>query len=107
MWSADDAGELFLLQAVALAADIGHVAVVEQPVQNRRGNHGVCQHFIPLSKGFVRGENDRAVSLETGRDQGKERRRCDSVILITFSRALKKPGKTRSSATPKLIRRAS
>ena len=37
-------------EPVALAPDVQHVAVMQQPVQNGRGDDGVAEELAPLSK---------------------------------------------------------
>ena len=63
-------GLAFLPEPVALATDVQHVAVVQEPVQDGRGDHGVAQQFAPLGEALVGGQND-AAPLVAGRDQGE------------------------------------
>ena len=54
---AEDSGLPFLLEPEALATNVEHVAVVQQPVQDRRGNDGVAQKLAPFAEALVRGIN--------------------------------------------------
>ena len=55
----------------ALPPDVEHVAVVQQPVQHRRGDDGVAEQFAPLAEALV-GSEDYAAPLVASRDQGEE-----------------------------------
>ena len=61
----------FVLEPVAFSTDVEHVAVVQQPVQHRRGDHGVAEQFAPLAEALV-GSEDYAAPLVASRDQGEE-----------------------------------
>ena len=58
-------------EPVAFAADVQHVAVMQQPVQNCRGDDGVAQKLAPFSEALV-GRQDDAAFLIPGRHQGEE-----------------------------------
>ena len=45
------------------------MAVVQQPVQHRRGDHGVAQQFAPFAEAFVRRQDDAAQLPSTGTGQ--------------------------------------
>ena len=60
-----------LPEAVALATDVEHMAVMQQPVEDRRGGHRAAQQFTPLAEALVGGQDD-AASLAAGRYQGEE-----------------------------------
>ena len=47
----EEAGVAFLPEPVALAADVQHVVVVQQPVQDRRGDDGVNVEVLERSDG--------------------------------------------------------
>ncbi len=64
-------GLVFLPEPVALAPDVEHVAVVQKPVQDRRGNDGVPRKLAPVGNAFV-GSEDDAAPFVTGRHQGEE-----------------------------------
>src|SRR5207249_3162611 len=49
----EEAGALLLAQAGALAADVEDVAVVQEPVEDRGGDHGVAAHLAPLAEALV------------------------------------------------------
>src|SRR5205809_6141898 len=55
-----------VLQAVAGAADGDDVAVVQQPVQDGRGQHVVAEHAAPLAERLVAGQQDRAALIAAG-----------------------------------------
>jgi hypothetical protein len=71
-WSgAEEAGPLLLSEAVALAADVEDVAVVEEPVEDGGGDDRVAEHLAPLGEALVGGQ-DHAAALVASRDQGEE-----------------------------------
>ena len=47
-----------LSEPVALAADVEDVAVVQQPVQDGRGDDGVAQQLAPFTEALVRCKDD-------------------------------------------------
>ena len=47
-----------LSELVALAADVEDVAVVQQPVQDGRGDDGVTQQLAPFTEALVRGQDN-------------------------------------------------
>ena len=62
---------MFCPEPVAFAPDIQDVAVVQQPVQYRRGNDSVPQGFAPLTEALVRGQDD-AATFVLGLHEGEE-----------------------------------
>ena len=68
---AEEAGESFFPELVALAADVQHVAVMQQPVQEGRGDDGIAKEFAPLAESLV-GRQDDADPFVPGRHQGEE-----------------------------------
>jgi hypothetical protein len=59
---AEEPGPLLLPQAVALAADVENVAVVQEPIEDGGGDDGVAQDPIPFAEALVRGQDDAAPS---------------------------------------------
>ena len=57
---AEESGVVFLREPVALATDVQDMAVMQQPVQYRRGDHRVAQEFAPLAEALVGREDDAA-----------------------------------------------
>ena len=57
---AEDFGLPFLAQPVALSTDVEHMAVVQQPVLDRRGDDGVAGELAPLAEALVRCQDDAA-----------------------------------------------
>ena len=51
---AEESGMAFLTKPVALPSDVQHVAVMQQPVKDRRGDDGIAQEFAPLAEALVR-----------------------------------------------------
>ena len=43
----------FLPEPVALTTDVQHVAVMQQPVEDRRGDDGVAEELAPLAEALV------------------------------------------------------
>ena len=60
-----------VLEPLAFAPDVGHMAVVQQPVQYGRGNDSVPQEVSPLAKAPV-GSEDYGASFVAGGHQSKE-----------------------------------
>ena len=58
-------------EPLAFAPDVGHMAVVQQPVQYGRGNDSVPQEVSPLAKALV-GSEDYVASFVAGGHQSKE-----------------------------------
>ena len=50
----------FLPEPVALATDVQQVAVMQQPVQDGRGDDGVAEKLTPLAEALVGGQDDAA-----------------------------------------------
>ena len=67
----EEAGVPFLPEPVALATDVQHLAVVQQPVQDGRGDDGIAEKLAPLAEALV-GRQDDAAPLIAGRHQGEE-----------------------------------
>ena len=59
----------FLPEPEALPPDVEHVAVVQQPVQHRRGDDGVAGQFAPLAESLVRCQDDAAPLPSAGSGQ--------------------------------------
>ena len=57
--------------AIAVAADVDDVAVVRQPVDERRGHDPVAKHATPVLKVLVRGQHRRCPFV-AGVDQLEE-----------------------------------
>ena len=57
---AEQTGQAFFAQPIALAFDGNDVAVVEQPVQDGRGQDVVAEHLAPVPHRLVAGEDDAA-----------------------------------------------
>lgn len=56
-----------MLQAVGLVARFNDVAVVCQPIQQRRGHLGVAKHTRPFREAEVGGDNHAGVFVQLGR----------------------------------------
>ena len=56
---------------VAVAPDVDDVAVVQQPIDERRGHHLVAEHLAPLVEILVRGQHRRCL-LVAGVDELEE-----------------------------------
>ena len=59
----------FLSQPEALAAYVEHVAVVQQPVEDRGGDHRVAKEFAPLAEALVGSQGDAAAFPSAGSGQ--------------------------------------
>ena len=55
----------FLPEPVALATDVQHVAVMQQPVQDGRGDDSVAEQLAPFAESLV-GRQDDAATLVPG-----------------------------------------
>lgn len=77
------------------------MAVVEQPVQDRGGDHWITEDLAPFGKALVQGE-DHTAPFVPGRDQGKERRGRESVVGPDPNSSMRGPSEpgTRASAGP-------
>ena len=64
--------------AVAVAADVDDVAVVQQSINQRHGHHLVAQHLAPFLEALVRGQHRRGL-LMAGADQLEEQHRTLST----------------------------
>jgi hypothetical protein len=58
-------------QAVALALERDHRAVVDEPVDQGRGDHRVAEDFAPGLEAAIAGEDDRAASV-AARDEREQ-----------------------------------
>ena len=56
----EEASLALLSQAVTVALDGDDVTVVQQAVQDCRGQHGVAEHLAPVAHGLVAGEDQAA-----------------------------------------------
>ena len=56
---------------VAVAGDLDHDGVVQEPVQQGGGDHGIAEHLAPFAKAAVGGEDDGA-ALVAGVDELEE-----------------------------------
>lgn len=61
-----------LFEAIRLTLDGEDLGVVDQPVDEGHDTGGVREHLIPFAKGFVGGQDDRALLLVTTGDDLKE-----------------------------------
>jgi superfamily II DNA or RNA helicase len=68
---AEQAAAPLLPQPVAVAPDRQHVAVVQQPIEDRRGDHLIAKHLAPLHDGAVGGDQHAAALVAAG-DQLEE-----------------------------------
>src|SRR6185436_14371476 len=68
---ADEPSLLLLPQAIALAADVQHVTVVQEAIEDRRGDDAVAEDLAPLAEALVRGQDD-AAALVARRDEREE-----------------------------------
>lgn len=68
----EQAGLFLLAQPTALAADVEHLAVVQQPIEDRGSDYRVAKHIVPLGKALVGGQ-DPTAALVAGRNQREER----------------------------------
>ena len=57
-----------LLQAVRLALDVDHGAVVQNAIQDGGGNGDVCKDLVPLGEGLVRGKNGGCFLIPSGNE---------------------------------------
>jgi hypothetical protein len=60
-----------LAESVALALERDHGGVVDEPVDQRGGDHGVAEDLAPLLEAAVRGDDDRAAFV-AARDERKQ-----------------------------------
>ena len=56
----DEAALALGSEPVAVAADRQHVAVVQEPVEDRGGDHGISEHGAPFGNTAVRGDQHGA-----------------------------------------------
>jgi len=54
-----------------VSLDVDHLAMVEQAVEDGRGDDGIAEEFLPIAEALIGGDNDRA-SLVSVRDKLKE-----------------------------------
>ena len=86
----EHAGAALLAQPVALPGDRQHVAVLEQPVEDRGGHHGVPEHLAPLAHRAVRRDHD-AAALVAPRTAGKWTIFVAISMRRSFLRATSRP----------------
>ena len=58
-------------EPVAVAGDLDHDGVMQQPIQERGGHHGVAEHLAPLAEAAIGRQDDRA-ALVAGVDELEE-----------------------------------
>lgn len=56
----DEAAFALGAEPVAVAADRQHVAVMQEPVEGRGGDHGIGEHCTPFGNAAVRRDQHRA-----------------------------------------------
>ena len=61
-----------LAHAVAVAADVDEVAVVQEPVDERRGHDLVAEDLAPFLEALVGGEHGRGVFVAAGHELEEE-----------------------------------
>jgi len=61
-----------LPESVAVALDVDDLAVVQQPVEDGGGDHGIPEELLPVGEAFVGGD-DRGASLVAVGDELEER----------------------------------
>ena len=66
---ADEAGLPFLTKTIALAANVQHVALMQQPVYDRRGDDGVAGKPAPFAEALGGCEDDATPFPSTGSGQ--------------------------------------
>ena len=54
--------ECMAFEPIAVSLDVDHLAVVEQPVEDGRCDHGIAEELLPVAEALVGGD-DRRVSL--------------------------------------------
>ena len=59
---------LAFLQAVGLALDVDHGAVMQDAVQDGRGNRDIGKDLIPLGEGLVGGKDGRCLLVAPGNE---------------------------------------
>src|SRR5260370_37185665 len=63
-----------LLQPITVAADCNDVAVVQQTIKDRGGDHGVAEDRVPLADAAVAGKRDRASLVTAGNEMEEHKR---------------------------------
>src|SRR5262245_61862025 len=71
-------GLLFLTQTIALTLDHQRVAVVQQPIEDRRGQDIVAEDGSPLRHELIRGD-EQAGALVATRDQLEKEMRAAAL----------------------------
>lgn len=67
----DQPGFEFLAQPIALPFDVDRDRVLEESIENGRGNHGIAEDFAPVAETLIARQNDRAPFVAT-RDELEE-----------------------------------
>ncbi len=70
----DEATLPFGAESVAVTADGQHVAVVQEPVEDRGGNHGIGKHGTPFGNAAVR-RDQHGAGFVAAADQLEEQMR--------------------------------
>ena len=60
-----------LFETIAVAPDVDDPGVMQEPVEDGRGNDGVTEELLPVAEAFVRGDDRRAL-LVAVRDELEE-----------------------------------
>ena len=60
-----------LFKSIAVALDIDYFAMMEESVQDGRGDDGISEQFLPVEKALVGGKDRRAFFIPIG-DELKE-----------------------------------
>jgi len=61
-----------LAQPVAVALDVDHLAVMQQPVQDGRCDHRVSEQLLPIAKTLVGGDDRRVFLIPVGDELEKQ-----------------------------------
>ena len=49
-----------------MALDVDHSGVMQEPVEDRRGDDGIAEKFLPVDEALVRGQDRRALFVPVG-----------------------------------------
>jgi len=66
--------EAVALEPTAVVLDVDHPGVMQEPVQDGRGDHGVAEQLLPAAEALVRGQDRRALLVPIGNELEKEMR---------------------------------
>ena len=55
-----------------MALDVDHPAVVQEPVEDGRGDHRVSEELLPVTKALVRGDDGRTPFVAVGDELEEE-----------------------------------